>query len=391
MAGRLLRLVPDGVLNRILPHRYRYDPAELHVAVPPSTPIRLFIAPVNWAGQAWRWARAAEQNIDGVGAVTMAYRVGGEFGHPADLVIPATGYVLSSGWQRRQRDAVLTGFTHVIIEAERHIFGRVYDQTVEQQVRELLGAGVRAAFLCHGSDIRLPSRHAAGNEYSPFLGALGDLTARLEKQALENKALLDTLRLPVFVSTLGLLSDVPEASWLPVVVDPSLWATESVPFTRERPVVAHAPSRASMKGSELIDPVMRRLHDDGLIEYVRIEGVPAGEMPAVYRHADVVLDQFRLGDYGVAACEALAAGRVVVGHVTTDVRARVKAETGRDLPIVEATAATLERIISDMCENRERYRTIARSGVEFVQGVHDGRRSADVLRPFLTNPEEDSP
>ncbi|MEO6200803.1 MAG: hypothetical protein ABIX44_06535 [Cryobacterium sp.] len=391
MAGRLLRLVPDGVLNRTLPRRYRYDPADLGVAVPPHTRVRLFIAPVNWAGQAWRWARAAEQNIDGVGAVTMAYRVGTEFGHPTDLVVPATGYVLSSGWQRRQREAVLSGFTHVIIEAERHIFGRVYDQGVEQQVRELLRADVRVAFLCHGSDIRLPSRHAAENEDSPFSGALGELTARLEKQALENKALLDTMRLPIFVSTLGLLGDVPEATWLPVVVDPLPWATDSVPLTRERPVVAHAPSRASMKGSELIDPVMRRLHERGLIEYVRIEGIPSAEMPAVYRNADVVLDQFRLGDYGVAACEALAAGRVVVGHVSADVRDRVKAETGRDLPIVEATAATLEAIISDLCENRERYKTIAMSGVDFVRGVHDGRRSADVLRPFLTNPEEDSP
>ena len=391
MAGRLLRLVPDGILNRILPGKYRYDPAELRVAVPPATPVRLFIAPVNWAGQAWRWARAAERNIDGVGAVTMAYRVGGEFGHPADLVIPATGYVLSSGWQRRQRDAVLTGFTHVIIEAERHIFGRVYDQRVDAQVQELLAAGVRVAFLCHGSDIRLPSRHAADNPDSPFHGSLDGLTARLEKQALENKALLDRSRLPVFVSTLGLLRDVPGAGWLPVVVDPGLWATESIPLMRDRPVVAHAPSRASMKGSELIDPVMRGLHDAGLIEYVRIEGVPAGEMPAVYQNADVVLDQFRLGDYGVAACEALAAGRVVVGHVNADVRARVKAATGHDLPIVEATAATLGGIISDICENRERYRTIAMSGVDFVHAVHDGRRSADVLRPFLTNPEEDSP
>ena len=391
MAGRLLRLVPDGVLNRVLPGKYRYDPAELRVAVPPETPVRLFIAPVNWAGQAWRWARAAERNIDGVGAVTMAYRAGGEFGHPADLVIPATGYVLSSGWQRRQRDAVRNGFTHVIIEAERHIFGRVYDQTVDAQVRDLLAAGVRVAFLCHGSDIRLPSRHAAGNEDSPFHGSLGGLTARLEKQALENKALLDRSRLPVFVSTLGLLRDVPGAGWLPVVVDPGLWATESIPLTRNRPVVAHAPSRASMKGSELIDPVMRGLHDAGLIEYVRIEGVPAAEMPAVYQNADVVLDQFRLGDYGVAACEALAAGRVVVGHVNADVRARVQAATGRDLPIVEATASTLGGIISDICENRERYRTIATSGVDFVHAVHDGRRSADVLRPFLTNPEEDSP
>jgi len=378
------------VLNRILPRKYRFDPALLTVTVPPTTPIRLFIAPVNWAGQGAQWARAAERNIAGVGAATMSYRVGNEFGHRVDLSIPVTGYVLSGRWQRRQLDAVRNGFTHVIVEAERHLFGRVYDQTVESQVRELVESGVRVAFLCHGSDIRLPSRHAAQHEFSPFRSALGPVTATLEAQAVANKKLLDIMRLPVFVSTLGLLDDVPGAAWLPVVIDPDAWVADSRPLERSRPIVAHAPSKAAMKGSDLIDPIMRRLHTEGLVEYVRIEGVPSDEMPSVYTRADVVLDQFRLGDYGVAACEALAAGRVVVGHVAESVRDRVRAHTGLELPLVEATADSLERVLREMCEDRGRFQTVAASGLDYVRAIHDGRRSAESLRPFLIDAEETS-
>ncbi len=44
--------------------------------------------------------------------------------------------------------------------------------------------------------------------------------------------------------------------------------------------------------------------------------MPADAMPEVYGGADIVLDQFPLGTYGVAACEALVAGRLVVSHVS---------------------------------------------------------------------------
>ena len=108
-------------------------------------------------------------------------------------------------------------------------------------------------------------------------------------------------------------------------------------------------------------------------------------MPAVYGSADIVLDQFRIGDYGVAACEALAAGRVVVGHVSEHARAHVRHATGRDLPIVEATIDSLEAVLTDIVTHRERFAAVAREGLPFVTGVHDGRFSADVLRPFLTS------
>jgi hypothetical protein len=392
LAGRALRFFPDRVLQVVLPTRYRFDPSEMPPPPrPPATDIRLYIAPVNYAGQGWQWARAAERNIPGVGAVSMSYHVGTEFGHPVDISVPALGYVMSKTWQREQRLAVHEGFTHVIVEAGRHIFGRVFDQSVEHQIRDLLADGIRVAMLAHGSDVRLPSRHAATNPDSPYRDASWSDVPGLQKEAERNRALFDQLQLPVFVSTPDLLLDVPYARWLPVVVDPATWAGSAEVLTRPRPVVAHAPSKSIVKGSALIDPILRRMHDAGTIDYRRIEGVPAADMPSVYGSADIVLDQFRIGDYGVAACEALAAGRVVVGHVSEHSRAHVLASTGRDLPIVEARVDSLEAVLTGILADRERYRAVARDGVPFVTHVHDGRFSADVLRPFLTTSTGDSP
>jgi glycosyltransferase involved in cell wall biosynthesis len=120
-----------------------------------------------------------------------------------------------------------------------------------------------------------------------------------------------------------------------------------------------------------------------LIEYRRVEGVPSQEMPALYRNADIVLDQFRLGDYGVAACEAMAAGRLVIGHVSDEVRDRVRRSTGLELPIVESRFSSVGEVIEDVLSDRESWTSRAERGPEFVRAVHDGARSARVLAPFL--------
>jgi glycosyltransferase involved in cell wall biosynthesis len=171
-----------------------------------------------------------------------------------------------------------------------------------------------------------------------------------------------------------------------VIVDVDTWRSNAPVLQRELPVVAHAPSVSAMKGTELIDPVMQSLAERGLITYRRVEGVDPAEMPAVYRDADIVLDQFRVGSYGVAACEAMAAGRIVVGHIAQHVRDRVVADTGLELPVVGATPDTIEQVVLDLISHPERAREVAARGPAFVEQVHDGRRSAEALAPFVEQP-----
>jgi glycosyltransferase involved in cell wall biosynthesis len=207
-------------------------------------------------------------------------------------------------------------------------------------------------------------------------------TAILERNSLARRAFVAASGLPSFVSTPGLL-EVPGSHWLPVVVEPNVWAGGAEPLTRDVPVVAFAPTNSPMKGSASLDDELHALAADGLIEYRRIEGVTWRQMPAMYRDADIVLDQFRIGDYGVAACEAMAAGRVVVGHVSDAVRRHVLGETGSELPIVEARLADAADRIREIAGNPAGYRDRGKDGTRFAREVHDGRMSARVLAPFL--------
>lgn len=340
-------------------------------------PTRVLITPTNYSGQATAWARALEASDPTISARSAAIDVPGGFSFDADLVVPVPTYHNDADWQRRQFSAALTA-THVLIEAEEPPFGRMLGRSVEAQANALQDAGVNVAYLAHGADVRLPSTHLKHHPWSHF----NDPTIyvpRIETLAARNIALLDRSGCQLFVSTPDLLVDLPSAVWCPVVVDPDRWQAERsnrVPGTPLR--VAHAPSIGAVKGTELVLPMLEELQREGIIELEIVQGRPSAEMPAVFARADVVLDQFRIGSYGVAACEAMAAGTVVVGHVSDRVRAFVSSATGETLPIVDATPDTLVSVLRDLAAN-DRFSELQAQGQRFVHQVHDGRFASSVL------------
>jgi hypothetical protein len=343
----------------------------------------LFIARANYAGQAWAWARAAERAFPAVGARNMATI--SRYHFPVDTAVPRT-VLASRPWQRRER-AAIERFTHVLVEAQLPMLPRP-GMTVEDEIRMLRDRRIRVATVSHGTDIRVPSEHASREPWSPFRDGLYPGQSDLQRITEQNRTLLERLRdddFPAFVSTPDLLIDVPWATWLPVVIQADEWAGGDPPLQRRVPIVVHAPSRASLKGTDLVEPVLHSLAAEELIDYRPAAGLTRVEMRELYRSADVVLDQFRLGIYGVATCEALAAGRVVISHVAGHSRTAAAAASGLELPVIEATGDTLRTTILDVLEHRDRPRQLAEQGRDFVHRLHDGRASAEALSRFLAS------
>lgn len=338
---------------------------------------RLYIGPANYAGQGYLWAHALTQRRTDAQAVNMVVEVPGGMAFPADITVPLRTYMGSRAWQSEQFDYVAQ-FTHCLVESGRPLFGESFGPDAFAEVEALETAGVSVAMMCHGSDVRLPSRHRDAERWSPFLER-AMFTRAAEIRAADFRRKLDEFRGPVFVSTPDLLADVPYATWCPVVVDPSRWTGGARPMQRDRPLVVHAPSRSIIKGSELIEDSMRALEAAGVIEYRRIQGVASHDMPALYKNADIVLDQFRIANYGVAACEAMAAGRVVVSHVSQSVRAAAEEHAGVPLPIIEANPDTIGEVVRGLVLDPSDALSHADRGQDFVQKLHDGRASADAL------------
>lgn len=373
-----------GVLGRLADAvRFRFSESEVpRLPEPSGARIRMLIGPANSAGQGFQWARAIERHIPSA-SVTAMHGLGIDpFLPPADLRVPVAVYRRASSWHLAFEE-YLAGRTHIIWESGLPLLGRRHGSDPLAEMRWAVGHGVRPALMFHGSDIRPPTRHAARNRWSPFHEASGPVNA-LEATALRNAEISATAGVPVFVSTPDLLQWVPGATWVPVVVDVGAWASRDRALASgRRPVVVHAPTQRWIKGTDLIEPMLLRLAAEGVIEYRQLVGVPHAAMPEFYGSADIVLDQFRLGSYGVAACEALAAGRLVMGHVDQATRDLVRSETGHDLPIHEATIDSLEAALRRAAADPLEFGEFGVAGPAFVEAVHAGRRSAAAFEPYL--------
>jgi len=342
----------------------------------------LGIGPANMAGQGWAWSRAVLRELPGVEVEVFAVPHP-TLAFPADVALPADAFARDARWQAEFELHVQSELTHLLIEAGRPVAGTLNGPNFVADARRLRDAGLTVGLVFHGSEIRDPRLHAQRYAWSPFRDPKDPLTARLQKQVDALAPLVAEFDGPTYVSTPDLLDDLPGATWLPVVVDLSIWTPGEEPLRRDRPVVVHAPSHRALKGTELIEPVLADLEAEGLISYRRIEGVPTASVPALIRDADIVLDHFGIGNYGVLTCEAMATGRVSISHIHERVRARVPVE----IPTLEATPDTLAAVLRRVVSEREWARSVAARGPEFVRDWHDGRRSAAILAGFLGAPQ----
>jgi glycosyltransferase involved in cell wall biosynthesis len=343
----------------------------------------LGIGPANMAGQGWAWAKAVERRYPQVETEVVALRRD-SLNFPADQLVSAYDFARNNEWQQQWSRRALSRWTHALLEAGRPVLGRLNGPDFEGDVAVLRDAGIAVGLVFHGSEIRNPRRHAQRYPWSPFKDPREELTARLQRQVDELAPKVAAFDGPKFFSTPDLLDDVSDGIWLPVVVDTAVWRPGPEPLQREVPLVVHAPSNQALKGTELIEPVLEKLQADGLIEYRRIESVPRDELPQLISDADVVLDHFGIGNYGVLTCEAMATGRVSISHIHERVRDRVPVP----IPTLEATPETLADVLRSVLDDRDAARSLAAAGPDFVRRFHDGRHSAGVLAEFLDLPAE---
>lgn len=366
--------VAGALLSRLTT---RYCPEDVPALPHSAAAVRVAIGPANEVAQAHAWASALRRD-ERISATSFAVKE--PTGEPVDVAVPRGVSLRDRSWTRAF-SSFLRSQTHVINESARPMLGRFKDADAFAELEWLRNADVATALMFHGSDIRDPDAHLRIEKWSPFddpqipTRLLRRRTAQVRTRALRSG-------MPLFVTTPDLLRDLPDAAWCPVVIDCARWRSARRPDNRV-PVVVHAPSRAPMKGTSLISRQLQELDRAGVLQYREVTGVPADLMPAVYGDADIVLDQFRIGAYGAAACEAMASGCVVVGHVAADVRAHVKNATQLDVPIVEATPDTITSVLRRLVSAPDERSTLIDQGSRFVTTVHSGDYSARVLSTFI--------
>lgn len=344
---------------------------------------RLRIGTSNSGGQSRLWAHSLMRDNPRAIAESVWLHRPQSLTFPVDETITET-QALTGYWQRRQKERYQDRVTHVLSESGRPLVGAAFGKYFWQESAFFADNHIRQGLVFHGSDIRNPRRHAELEPYSPFghidSEEMEELTEKLQRNVDVLAPHVNAFDGPVHVTTMDLKDHLPAATWLPLVVDVEAWASDVAPLSRDvAPMVFHIPNKDGMKGSEVIDQVCQELQSQGLIRYVRETGVSHDQMRTLMLESDIVIDQLRLGDYGITAVEAMSAGRVVVGHLADRVADRYPDTP----PIVRATPDNLREVLDAVLSDPERAAQLGAAGREYALRWHDGHAAAAVLADFM--------
>lgn len=285
-------------------------------------------------------------------------------------------------WKRRQWNA-LEGFTHVLVEAGRPLIPGGDWALGDGDIEALQALGLKVGLLWHGTDVRLPSLHMDLEPYSPYRDADPQWVEKLERLAQANHDLADRWGLAEFVSNPYLKAFRPKATWIPTLSNPDVWDAAPSPDNGHLPVVAHIPSQRIWKGTDVIRPILERLQGEGLLRYLDITNVLPKDMPAKIASADIVVDGIVNGQYGVVSLETMLSRRVSVAHTWDSTRQDIEAQSGLQVPVVEADPESFEGVIRDLVSDPVRRLQLGERGREYALDVHGQSRAASALEKFL--------
>ena len=145
---------------------------------------------------------------------------------------------------------------------------------------------------------------------------------------------------------------------------------------KSRPVIVHAPSKRSIKGTEYIQKAIEKLKEKYEFDYCLVENMTNEEAKKVYASADIIIDQLKVGTYGVLSVEGMALGKPVICYIMDS----IKSDFPKELPIVSATVNNIAEKIEGLLIDGELRRKLGIAGRHYVERYHNYRYNAYLLK-----------
>lgn len=139
-----------------------------------------------------------------------------------------------------------------------------------------------------------------------------------------------------------------------------------------RPLIVHAPTAPISKGTPAVLKAIEKLKTMYDFEFRLIHGMSRNEALQVMQRADIFLDQFVLGDHGMAALEAMAFGKPVVCYIKPSMIDKYPP----DLPIINATQDNLADVLEPLLRDGELRHEIGKRSRVYVEKYHDAIKLA---------------
>ena len=334
---------------------------------------RVLHLPESSAGQPSTIAAVMKQK--GVSASSLRFaHSAAAFQYQADLTLERVPIDLASASQILKD--LMSKYDVFHFHVRPLLFSAHYPFPTGMDLLLLRAAGKKVFFQFHGSEARLASVFETSSPYNYVAeNPSGLFTTWKENEQRIFFEFVKGVCDGVFVLDPELQSYVGEALIVPRVVDLKKWA-----FVGAEPGevlhVVHAPSRRGAKGTERVLSVVEKLKLEGIqIEFHLVEDVPNEEARKIYEWADVVIDQLRIGWYGVLAVEAMALGKAVVCYIRDD----LKHYLPHPPPLAVANPDNLYYVLKDLALHPEEVRSLGERGRQYIEELHDAEKVTGIL------------
>jgi glycosyltransferase involved in cell wall biosynthesis len=228
-----------------------------------------------------------------------------------------------------------------------------------------------------GSDIRIPEVEFADNPYykSDFNKGYEHQSENLQKSRRTQQAFTKQGFLPVLIPcmTQYIQKDIcPRFYKIGQRIMLRDFAPRYPDPNKKKPLVVHAPSAPVAKGTAFVLKAVEQLKEKYEFEFVLIQGLPRKKALDIIGEADIFLDQFIIGYYGMAALEAMAYGKPVLCYV----KPSVLREEPSFLPIVNANPDTLVEMLGLLLRDGGLRLAMGEQGRAYVEKYHDAVKLA---------------
>lgn len=243
---------------------------------------------------------------------------------------------------------------------------------VFQDVHILRALGAKVVMHFRGTEVRVQSMFESKNMFAwdadkdPFPG--GDLLRNKilnKSMGLFDKLLVTDPELKSYVENSTVLQRAIDFKKIDNVIKQVQADTFSSDKKKIR--IAHAPSRRSLKGTEMVLEAVKGMVDEGAyVELDVIENVTNLETLKRLANADLVIDQMRIGWYGVLAVEAMALGKPVVAYIRDDLVDKLE----KGCPILVSNPDRLKQDLNVWIKDSKKLEMIGKKGRRFTKNYH---------------------
>jgi hypothetical protein len=339
-----------------------------------NKPLKIVMAPVNISGQPITLVRELQKRGVDISLVQYANdATGHKYGYESDHLVLYNGRNRAEVQIKTIEEALSSGVEIFHFWLRSLFFQGIYDHFTGFDIPIIRSYGRRVVYRFTGQDLRIKSLHMQRNPYHAYKYGY---ETKIDEY--KQRRYIDFLRENVdqfVVQDLELHEFCPEAKIVPRALN--LRNFDFVgPVNKDGPLIVHAPSNPEIKGTRLVQKAISELQGEGLkFTYKEISKLSHNDAIALYRSADVIVDQLHIGWYGVLAIEAMALGKTVVTYVRDDL---FEKHVPR-IPIVNENPDTIKDVLRRVISDYDLRAELGRAARDFAESIHSAERVADTL------------